>query len=78
MSEPERAPSVGATGGLPGANAAPEASRLPADELAVVQSGDLQTTPTDPVTGRDVDELAGPDRPARDDDRTAREEAGPQ
>jgi hypothetical protein len=58
MSEPERAPSVGATGGLPGANAAPAASEPTTDELAdTLSTGDTATTPVDPGTGLDVDQV---------------------
>jgi hypothetical protein len=58
MSEPQRAPSVGATGGLPGANAAPAASEPTADELAdTLSTGDASTTPVDPGTGWDVDRV---------------------
>ncbi len=57
MSQTERATSLGATGGLPGANAVPEASELTADELDdTVATGDVATTPTDPASDTDADD----------------------
>jgi len=56
MSDVQRAPSVGATGGLPGTNAAPQTREPSQDDLDLVQSGDLRTTPTDPVADRDADD----------------------
>lgn len=38
--QPHQPQGVGATGGLPGANAAPAAARIADDELAVVASGE--------------------------------------
>jgi hypothetical protein len=57
MSEAQRAPSVGATGGLPGANAAPAASEPTNDELADTVGTGGATTPVDPGTGWDVDQV---------------------
>ncbi len=71
MTDPQRAASLGATGGLPGANAVPEASELTARELAdTVATGDVTTDPVDPETGRDVEASAGPsDRGTDADDQ---------
>jgi hypothetical protein len=69
MSAPRRATSLGATGGLPGANAVPQASELSPDELDdTVNPGDVVTTPVDPSMGPDVDRVlyaqaADPDSP---------------
>jgi len=56
---PDRATSLGATGGLPGANAAPRAAELTGDELdGTVATGDVPTTPIDPAGGVDADDAA--------------------
>jgi len=57
MSDIHPAPNIGATAGLPGANAAPATREPGRDELDVVEAGDLRTTPTDPVADRDADDL---------------------
>jgi hypothetical protein len=71
MSEPHRATSLGQTGGLPGANAAPQAAEATPDDVKdTVATGDVGTTPYDPVAGTDADTVAdleqghlGPDEP---------------
>ena len=59
MTQKRQETSVGATGGLPGANTAAQASELAPDELEdTVATGDVATTPVDPGLGVDVDTVA--------------------
>jgi hypothetical protein len=46
-SPPPRAPSIGATGGLPGANAAPQTRTTPAGDLAGTVATGAATEPPD-------------------------------
>jgi hypothetical protein len=73
MSDRQRATSLGATGGLPGAIVVPAAREPSRDDLDVLQSGDLRTTPMDPsrtVTRMtSVDDQAG--RETREEARLA-------